>query len=141
MKIPQNITIFGDTEFRGVCPTEGAELMTLVSTVKAKYPGVILIHQKNEGRRTWRQASVDKSIGALDKGASDIVLIGYSNMCCLFIELKRKDHTKSIINDEQIKYLRRAYDMGHLSCVALGYEAALQAIDSWVNGELNDFLI
>lgn len=62
-------------------------------------------------------------------------------MCCLFIELKRKDHTKSIINDEQIKYLRRAYDMGHLSCVALGYEAALQAIDSWVNGELNDFLI
>ena len=31
--------------------------------------------------------------------------------------------------------------MGAFSCVALGYEAALQAIDSyWVNGELNDFI-
>lgn len=138
MKIPQNITIFGDTEFRGVCHTEGAELMTLVSTVKAKYPGVILIHQKNEGRRTWRQASVDKSIGAIDTGASDIVLIGYENMRCLFIELKRKDITKSSISEKQIEYLRRAEGMGHYACIALGYEAAMIAIDGWVN---NDFTI
>ena len=94
MKIPQNITIFGDTEFRGVCPTEGAELMTLVSTVlMQKYPGVILIHQKKNWYAHGGRQALISQLGRLML-LPDIVLTGYSNMCCLFIELRQRSYQK-----------------------------------------------
>tara|TARA_A100000172_G_C3039922_1_gene110022 strand:+ start:1713 stop:2117 length:405 start_codon:yes stop_codon:yes gene_type:complete len=125
MKTPDDIPVYGDLSYRGKCPTEELEQVTFFNKLRREHPewGAIAIHIKNEGKRTKYQADKD-SINGMVTGASDIIIPASPAFIC---ELKRKDHTKSRISEEQINYLRAARDRGAFICVALGYEAAFQA--------------
>ena len=128
LPLPIGIKLYGSTDFRGDCPLENAELITFVYHIKAHYSNIPALHIKNEGKRTYRQSVFEKTIGALHKGACDIMIPGSPALC---IELKRKDHTKSTIDDDQITFLLNASKLGAYSCVALGHEAAIEAFLYW----------
>ena len=127
MKLPPNIPVYGDTTYRGPCPTESAEQVTLMNVLRKTPLGRIAIHVKNEGKRNTRQATWDKAQGMV-KGAPDIWIAG--SPTCL-VELKRKDHTQSSISDDQVKFLKAAQDNGAWVCIALGWEAAYEAVKTW----------
>lgn len=130
MKLPlsNRIRLYGDTSYRGECPLENAELITFIHHMNIHYRDIPVLHIKNEGKRTYRQSLFDRAIGALHTGACDIMIPGSPALC---LELKRKDHTKSIIDDDQITFLLNASKLGAYSCVALGHEAAIEAFLEW----------
>jgi hypothetical protein len=127
MKIPPNIPLYGDPTWRGECATETAEAVTFFNAIRKTKWGGIAIHIKNEGKRKHGQAAWDRAQGMV-KGASDIIIPGSPTFVC---ELKRKDHTRSKISDEQVAYLDDAMKMGAFACVALGWEAAWEAVRVW----------
>ena len=131
MKFPEGIMVFGDKKYRGDCPVEDADLITFFNQLRKKYPHLadVALHIKNEGKRNVRQVQRDRAKGALNSGASDIVIVGAPAFVC---ELKRKDHTKSIITAEQVKFLNNAEDSGSFVCIALGWEAAIEAVDGYI---------
>lgn len=61
-------------------------------------------------------------------GATDIVIPGCPAFVC---ELKRRDHTKSKLAEEQLAYMRAAQAAGAYVCIALGVDAAWGAFESW----------
>lgn len=127
MIIPLTIPVYGDIAWRGKCPTEDAEHVTFVNAVKKTRWANLLIHPKNEGKRTASQAQWDKARG-MQRGASDfIIAIGFPFIC----EMKRKDHTKSTLQSGQLEFLELAQDNGAWCCIALGWEAAWQALQEW----------
>lgn len=125
LKLLKNITIAGDTAYRGQCPHESAEQITLFNQLPPRLKK-IATHIRNEGKRTVQQAQRHK-IEGMNTGASDIII-----PCSppFVIELKRKDHTKSKISKEQVEYLEECQKQGALVCVALGWESALEFIKS-----------
>ena len=127
MKIPPHIPLYGNPEFRGPCPTEAAEALTFFNAIRKTRFGGIAVHIKNEGKKRHTQAAWDKAQG-LVKGASDIMIPGAPTFLC---ELKRKDRTQSRISKEQVAYLESAQANGAWVCVALGWEAALEAVNEW----------
>lgn len=134
-KVPNEIKIYGGITYRDKkCPTESLEQITFISIIRREYPayGAILIHPKNEGRLVNGQfdaISKDKAMG-MTKGASDIIIPGKQSFVC---ELKRRDITLSKIDDDQIDYLLAAQKCGAFACIALGYEAALEAFNDWID--------
>lgn len=128
MRFPKEIPVFGDLNYRGGCPSELADHITAVGMIKHQHPDLfaIMIHPKNEGKRTKRQAADEKRTGSLNKGASDFI---FPCSPALVIELKRRDHTKSRWQDGQIAYLKAAQHMGAFACVALGWQGVLEAIE------------
>ena len=74
------------------------------------------------------QAAREKSEG-MTTGAADIIIPGRPSFVC---ELKRRDHTKSRISEDQVNYLRATAANGSFSCVALGVEAAWEALNEWI---------
>ena len=128
LPLPIGIKLYGSPDFRGDCPLENAELITFIYHIKAHYSNMPALHIKNEGKRTYRQSVFEKTIGALHKGACDIMIPGSPALC---LELKRKDHTKSTIDDDQITFLLNSSKLGAYSCVALGHEAAIEAFLYW----------
>lgn len=137
MKFPEGITVFGDKDYRGDCPLEDADLITFFNQLRKKYPHLadVALHIKNEGKRNVRQIQRDRAKGALNSGASDIVIVGSTSLVC---ELKRKDHTKSTITAEQVTFLNNAENSGAFVCIALGWEAAIEAVDQFfVDNYLN----
>ena len=133
MKFNPQIRVFGDQSYRDKkCPTENAEQITFVSRVRAKYPdnyGAVIIHVKNEGKRTHYAARMDKAAG-LTKGAPDIVIPAKRT---ILIELKRRDHTLSRWQEDQQEYLVAAQSLGAWVCVALGADAAMEALETAIN--------
>ena len=130
MQMPAGITIYGDQTFRGQCPTEAAEQVTFFNFLRRQYPdryGIIALHPRNEGKRTRKQVMWQKAEG-LATGAPDIIIPGRRTFLC---ELKRRDHTKSKISNPQITYLETAQSLGAFVCIALGYDAALEAFNEW----------
>jgi len=120
-------------EYKGHCPLESQEQAAFVDYLRKVYPrtyGAIVIHIKNEGKKTFGQAAYDKKNGQT-KGASDIVIPGNPSFC---LELKRKDRTKSKFSHEQETYLIKASENGAFACVAYGYDAAIEAFKDWQNG-------
>lgn len=133
MKIPKNIKVYGDINFRlPGCRTEGAEQKEFFGRLKEhrRYLYDIAIHPKNEGKRSHAQAAADKEMGSLNTGASDIILPVKIPFVC---EMKRIDHTLSSISDDQVKYLLDCKALGSFVCIALGAEAAWQALLEWEN--------
>jgi hypothetical protein len=118
--------------FRGDCPRESAEHITFFSELRRRYPdtlGTIAIHPANEARRRgkeFRKLTKDKAMG-LSSGASDIIIPGAPSFVC---ELKRRDYTKCRWQPGQLEYLQAAHDAGAFVCVALGWEAAMVAVES-----------
>ena len=131
MKFHPEMTIYGNTSYRGKCPPESAEQITFFNTLARRHPEVakIAVHPRNEGKRTMRQAQAHKAEG-MNPGASDIIIPGSP---ALVIELKRLDHTKSRWQPGQIDYLLAAKEAGATVCVALGAEAALDAVQDWLS--------
>lgn len=130
MKFPDWLPVYGDQSFRGRCAVESVEQIAFFDYLKLKHPKVamIAVHQRNEGKRSFAQARWQKREG-MTKGASDIIIPGLPSFVC---ELKRKDHTKSTWKDGQIDYLEAAWNHGAFACVALGHEAALEALLKWL---------
>ncbi len=131
MKIQQiPVKVYGDTQYRGKCPTETVEQVTFFGRLRREYPdtlGRLAIHPRNEGLRTHGQTMKHKAEG-MSAGASDIVIPGNPTFVC---ELKRKDHTQSRMEDGQIEYLEAAQAAGCFVCVALGRDAAWEALKEW----------
>jgi len=46
--------------------------------------------------------------------------------------MKRQDHTKSKWQPGQLEYLEAAHYAGAFVCVALGWEAAMEAVEDWL---------
>ena len=130
MKFNSEIKVFGDLSFRGNCPPESAEQITFFNTLRRDFPelGRIAIHPRNEGKRTVQQTQRQKAEG-MTPGAADIIIPSNPAFVC---ELKRKDHTKCAWQPNQLDYLQAAIDAGAFVCVALGHEAALEALDEWM---------
>lgn len=132
MRLPKTIKIYGDTSFRDPqCRRESSEQKDAFGRLKENYPVLyrLAVHPKNEGERTGWQSTADQQQGALNKGASDIIIPGNPSFVC---EIKRKDHTQSKITKDQITYLETAQSMGSFACIALGADAVIAAIDDWL---------
>ena len=122
MKFPKWLEVCGDIGFRGKCPTEQMEQVTLFNKIRKELPhiGAVALHIRNEGKRTHQQTAMQQMEGMVS-GAADIIIPGAP---CLVIELKRKDHTKCIWQKGQLEYLESAKNNGAKVAVCLGYEAA-----------------
>lgn len=133
MKFNPEIRVFGDQKYRDKdCPKEGAEQITFVKRVRDKYPdsyGAVIVHIKNEGKRSFHGARMDKAAG-LTKGATDIFIPAKRP---ILIELKRRDHTLSRWQDGQQDYMLAAQNLGAWVCVALGADAAMEALETAIN--------
>ena len=128
------IKVYGNTEFRGDCALEDAELMTFFNELKRLYPDLarIAIHPDNEGLVIGTghlHHAKQKAKGAIKKGAADIVICGNPTFVC---EMKRQDHTKSRWQDGQLDFLEYGLTNGAFVCIALGYESALEAVKDWI---------
>ena len=135
MKIPQDIKVFGDMSFRGDCAKEDLELITFFNQLRIKYPKLakVAIHPDNEGLvfgTGFNNHTRQKAKGAIRNGAADIIICGCPTFVC---EMKRKDHTKSRWQDGQLDFLQTSQGLGAFVCVALGYVAALKAVDDWIS--------
>jgi hypothetical protein len=132
MKLPQDIRIWGNAEFRGDCPADALEQVTFFARLRRQYPdsyGLLALHPRNEGRRTHLQVAKEKSEG-MTTGAPDIVIPGSPAFVC---ELKRRDHTASSISEDQLKYLRAAKAEGCFTCIALGVDEAWAAFHDYLS--------
>ena len=122
-----DIPVYGDTTYRGDCPSEMAEQVSFLAQLKLEFHELweVAVHIENEGKRS--DAARKKQQG-MRTGASDIVI-----PCCppILIELKRKDNTQSSISGEQIAYLVRAKRLGAFACVSLGAVGAMEAVRAW----------
>ena len=130
MKIPDWLACYGDINYRGECSREGAEQLTFFSQLRRHHPHLapIVFHPRMEGERTKGQADWQKADGSIVKGVSDVIGIGHP---MLVLELKRKDKTKSVWQPGQLSFLESSHKRGAFTCLALGYEAALKAIQDW----------
>lgn len=131
MKFPEWLIVCGNQSYRGRCPVELAEQITFFQWLAAQHPKLhrIAVHPRNEGKRTFKQASQQRLEGALTKGASDIIIPGRQSFVC---EMKRQDHTLSRWEPGQLEYLEAAKNAGAFVCVALGWEAAKEAVQDWI---------
>lgn len=130
---PEGIKVFGDQRFRGKCPPESVEMVTFFGWVRRTYPethGALAVHPRNEGQLRggqFRALARVKAEGMMP-GAADVILPGSP---ALVIEMKRQDHTKSTWQPGQVAYLIAAARAGCFVSVALGFEAARQALMTW----------
>jgi len=130
--IPHNVRLFGSPGFRGKCAPESIEQVTFFNRIRREYPetwGAIAIHVRNEGKRYREQIQMHKAEG-MTAGSPDIIIPARVTFCC---ELKRRDHTKSAFQPNQLPYLTAAADSGAFACVALGCDAAWEALGVWLD--------
>lgn len=133
--IPPIIRLYGDTTFRGKCPTENIEQVSIVNHIRKSYPdtwGLLVFHPRNEGLKERGQFSAVMKHNAegMTKGAPDIIIPGAPSFVC---EIKRQNHILSKLEDEQVRYLKVAAELGAFACVALGAVAAWEAFETWRN--------
>ena len=129
----RGVLIFGDVDFRGNCPKEDLEQVTFFSRLRREYPdswGMIALHPRNEGLKVMGQfgAVAKHRAEGMTPGASDIIIPARVSFVC---EMKRRDHTKSQWQDGQEDYLAAVASAGGFACVALGCDAAWQALEYW----------
>ncbi len=132
MKFPSWLTVYGDLAYRGLSLPESNEQITFFAELDRLYPDIaqIAVHVRNEGKRTPGQVIRHKLEG-MNTGAADIIIPGALSFVC---ELKRSNHTLSKWEPDQLAYLKACFDNGAFVCVALGYVAALQALEDWLTG-------
>ena len=131
MKFPSDISVYGNLSYRGECPSETLEQVTFFSRLRTWYDdsyGLIALHPRNEGQRTWSKAAFERAEG-MTKGAADVIIPGSPTFVC---EIKRRDHTKSKWQDGQQEYLHVAKEKGAFVCVALGADAAIDAFADYL---------
>jgi hypothetical protein len=132
--LPVGVRVFGDVTFRGKCPLEELEQVTFFARLRKGYPdswGRLGLHPRNEGLKIGahiRSVAKHRAEG-MTPGASDIVIPGRVSFVC---ELKRRDHTQCAWQDGQREYLIAAANAGAFACVALGCDAAWEALETWL---------
>ena len=127
MKHHPEIKVYGDVKYRNKkCPPESTEQVTLFGWLR-KNGYATAVHPRNEGKRSYGQVNRQKAEG-MTPGASDIIIPGNPTFVC---ELKRKDHTLCRWEPDQIEYLLQCQKDGCFVCVALGHEAAIEAVKQW----------
>lgn len=134
MKFPEWLQVYGDVSFRGDCPNETPEQIAFFNIIRKGSPGIgtTAIHPMNEAKRKgkdFHKLKMDKALG-LTPGASDIIIPGCPSFVC---EMKRKDHTKSSWQKDQLQFLEDCKNNGAFVCVALGHKAALEAFNKWLD--------
>jgi len=121
------IPVFGDTKYRGKCPSEMAEQVSFLALLRIEFPELaeIAVHIENEGKR---KDGLRKQQQGMQKGASDIVI-----PCSppILIELKVADNSGRV-SPEQVAYLARSIRLGAFGCVALGAAGAMEAVRHYV---------
>lgn len=124
--------VYGDTSFRGKCPKEDLEQITLFARMRDHPLGALAIHPRNEGQLRKGQfgALGKQKAEGMTPGAPDVIIPARVSFVC---ELKRRDHTKSAWQDGQIDYLTAAKNAGAFACVALGCDAAWAAFQDWLD--------
>ena len=130
------VPLYGDVSFRGECPKEELEQVTFFNRLRREYPdsyGLIALHPRNEQqlRGGHHQQMIRQKAEGMTSGAADVIIPGARAFVC---EMKRKDHTQSGWQDGQREYLAAAAALGAFACVALGHEAAWQALEEWIHG-------
>jgi len=70
----------------------------------------------------------------MSTGATDIIIPACPPFIC---ELKRRDHSKSKLGDEQIAYMTAAQAAGAYVCIALGCDAAWEAFEGWLKNHVD----
>lgn len=133
MKFPDWLPVVGDMTYRGECPREDAELITFFNELQRLRPDLyaVAIHPDNEGLvfgAGHLHHARQKAKGAVRKGAADIIIIGSPAFVC---ELKRRDHTLCRWQDGQLDFLQASLARGAFACVALGHDAAIEAVKKW----------
>lgn len=135
VKAYPGLILYGDSKYRNKnCPKESLEQITFISWVRKNFPdthGITLFHAKNEAKLINGQFHAihkDRAMG-MSKGCADIHAPGNPSFC---MELKRQDRTLSDISLEQLAYLYAAKEAGAFVCIALGYEAAMNAFNDWL---------
>ncbi|AUR93030.1 hypothetical protein NVP1181O_66 [Vibrio phage 1.181.O._10N.286.46.C9] len=130
MKIPNDIDIYGDNSYRGKCKKEDLEVVDFVSWLKENYRDYhrLLIHPKNEGKKSAQQRNWDEKMGAFNVGASDQII-----PCLLpfVVEVKRENHAECSITNKQLDYLRTAKRNGAFTGIALGSKGLKLAFLEW----------
>lgn len=131
MRFPSFLNVFGDRDYRGECPQELAEQITFFQWLRLQHPELhrIAVHPRNEGKRSYQQARMQRLEGSLNTGASDVIIPAGRAFVC---EIKRRDHTKSRWQKGQLEYLKAAHGQGAFVCVALGHEAAKEAVQCYL---------
>lgn len=130
MKFPDFLRVYGDQSYRGQCPTEGAEQISLFNQIRKHHPHLapIVFHPRMEGERTKGQADWQKADGSIVAGVSDVIGVGHP---MLVMELKRKNHILSTWQKGQISFLEESHKRGAFTCLALGWKSAMQALLDW----------
>lgn len=126
-----NYKVYINEGFIGKCPSEDSVHVAFVAWIRHNHPDKadLMIHPKNEGKRTPQQVSMDRKMGSITKGASDIIIVGNPTFVC---ELKRDDPKLSKWQPGQEDFLSKATDAGAFSCVAFGLESAKRAFNDWI---------
>lgn len=123
------LVVYGDPDWRGKCPLEAAEAVSLFCQLRAEFPELakVATHIRNEGKRTKRQGFQHQQEG-MNTGASDVII----PVCPpIVMEMKRRDHTLSSISKEQVDYLVAAASGGAFTGVALGAAGAMKMVRAW----------
>lgn len=131
MYIPKWLPVYGDLGYRGKCPKELIDQINFISWLQNELPEYhrLTFHPKTEGRRSHAQSMIDKKSGAMKKGVSDIICVGYP---MLVMEIKRSNSKLSTWRDGQLKFLEESKNAGAFVCLALGFEGAKAAFADWV---------
>lgn len=121
--------IYGKQE-KGKQPSEADEMITFFNQLRKRKPELakLATHIRNEGERNINQTNRQKAEGMV-KGFADIVIVGNPAFVC---EMKSKSKS-SKPSKEQIEFLNNAHDNGAFSCLAYGWEAAVEAVEDWIN--------
>lgn len=125
----RGILVFGDENFTGKSPSENLACQTIVNQTKKRFPNLLFMHIKNEGKRSPMQIKFEKAMGFIT-GASDYIFIGYPMMA---LEVKRSNHKDSEIDTKQIEFLENVIREGGIAVLALGGKAGVEAVEYFVS--------
>jgi len=133
MKFNPLIPVYGDTSFRGKCPTENIEQVSVFNRLRREYPndwGILAFHPRNEQLLEKGQFStvIKHKAEGMTPGVVDLVI---PTGKALVMEIKRRDHTLSKWQPGQEPYLIAAASAGAFACVALGAVGAWEAFEAW----------
>jgi len=134
MRFDAAIPVYGDTFFRGKCPTENVEQVSVFNRIRRDFPktwGVLAFHPRNEQLLEKGQFStvLKHKAEGMTPGVVDLIIPA---RIPLVMEIKRCDHTLSSWQPGQVAYLKAARDAGSFACVALGAVGAWEAFEAWL---------
>lgn len=129
------IEIFGDANWRGDCPLEDADTITICNHIRQAHGGRFeksVLHVMNEKHRKdkadFRQLLAERKKGAIITGWSDVCVTGWPT---LFMEVKRKDLSLSKLPQVEIDFLVANQNNDAWVFVVPGWEAGIACFENW----------